>query len=77
MSTTITIRADESLRKALADKAVASGMTLSQLIRQILEQALEERPLSYRAGQLKGRLQLAQRKPESWRQQLRDRNWRS
>ena len=65
------------MREALAEKAAISGKTVSQLVREILEQALEERPLRYQAGHLKGRLVLAQKVSESWRERIRDRNWRS
>jgi plasmid stability protein len=77
MSTTITIRAEESLRQALAKKAAVSGKTVSELVREILEEALAERPLKVRAGHLKGRLELPRKAPEAWRKVLRQRNWRS
>jgi len=77
MSTTITIRAQESLRKALARKAAVSGKTVSELVREILEEALAVRPLKVRAGHLKGRLVLSRKAPEDWRKRLRQRNWRS
>ena len=77
MSTTITIRADESLREALAARAAQSGKTVSQLVREILEKALEDRPLRYQAGHLKGKLRLAENRSDAWRQRLRGRNWRS
>jgi plasmid stability protein len=76
MSTTITIRADEPLRKVLDRKAAASGMTVSALVREILEEALTERPLRVRAGHLKGRLALPRKTSEPWRIRLRRRNWR-
>ena len=77
MSTTITIRAEESLRKALARKAAASGKTISELVREILEEALADRPMRVRAGHLKGRLDLSRKSSEPWRKRLRERNWRS
>ena len=77
MSTTITIRADESLREALDKKAALSGKTVSQVVREILEDALADRPLKARAGHLKGTLTLGGKTAEPWRQQLRQRNWRS
>jgi hypothetical protein len=76
MSTTITIRTDEFLREALDKKAAASGKTVSELVREILEEALVERPLQERAGHLKGRLRLPRKASEPWRRQLRRRNWR-
>ncbi|OGA32004.1 MAG: hypothetical protein A3G80_09560 [Betaproteobacteria bacterium RIFCSPLOWO2_12_FULL_62_13b] len=77
MSTTITIRADEPLREVLNRKAAACGKTVSELVREILEEALTERPLRVRAGHLKGRLRLPRKTSEPWRRHLRQRNWRS
>ena len=77
MSTTITIRADEPLREGLARKAAATGKTVSELIREILEEALTERPLRARSGHLKGGLRLPRKASEPWRVLLRERNWRS
>ena len=77
MSTTITIRADEPLREVLDKKAAASGKTVSELVREILEQALAETPLHFRAGHLKGRLRLPRKSSEPWRGRLRQRNWRT
>lgn len=77
MSTTITIRADESLREALDRKAEMSGKTVSQVVREILQDALADRPLKARVGHLKGSLSLPREAAEPWRRQLRERNWRS
>ena len=41
MGTTITIRADDSLRDALAEKAEAMGKTVSELVREILIEAMK------------------------------------
>ena len=76
MSTTITIRADEALRDVLDRKAAASGKTVSELVREILEEALAERTVRVRAGHVKGKLALPRSKPGSWSSQLRQRNWR-
>jgi len=77
MSTTLTIRTDDSLRRALVERARAQGKTLSQLVREILEAALLERPLASRAGHLRGRLILREQASEPWRESLRRHNWRS
>ncbi|MFU8859113.1 MAG: FitA-like ribbon-helix-helix domain-containing protein [Cyclonatronaceae bacterium] len=77
MSKTITIRTDESLHRALEKRAMARGITLSQEIRKILQDAVEERPLGMKTRHLRGRLALNHRQDESWRKTLRDRNWRS
>jgi plasmid stability protein len=76
MSTTLTIRTDESLRKALAKRASAQGKTVSEVVRDILRSALEERPLEQRTSHLKGRLRLGDEQTEAWRRSLRQRNWR-
>ncbi len=77
MRTTLTIRTDEALRKALEERAHAQGKTVSALAREILQNALDERPLELRTAHLRGRLQLRQPGAESWREALRERNWRS
>ena len=76
MSTTITIRADEPLREVLDKRAAASGKTVSALVREILEEALTERPFQVRAGHLKGTLSLPRKTSELWRKRLGERNWR-
>lgn len=76
MSKTLSIRTDEALREALVKKAAGCGKTLSEVAREILENALRERPVAARAGHLKGRLKLASRPESAWRRELRERNWR-
>jgi plasmid stability protein len=77
MSTTITIRTDEELREALEQRARAEGKTLSGLVREILENALEERPLEARTSHLRGRLELPGPGSDAWSRTIRDRNWRA
>lgn len=77
MSTTLTIRTDEALRTALEKKARAQGKTLSQLARDILRSAVEDRPLELRTGHLRGRLNLGGGGADTWRKDLRRRNWRA
>jgi len=76
MSTTITIRAEESLRDALAERAAVRGKTVSGLVREILEEALADRPIKLRTGHLRGKLNLSREVSEPWRKRLRERNWR-
>ena len=76
MSTTITIRADSSLRSLLEERAVATGKSISEVVREILENALAERPLGERTGHLKAQVHLPNRAAEPWRTRLRARNWR-
>lgn len=76
MSTTLTIRTDSALRKALSQRARAQGKTISEVAREILRNALEEDALGSRTGRLRGRLRLSRNQAEPWRQALRQRNWR-
>jgi hypothetical protein len=75
MSTTLTIRTDETLRAALMHRAEAEGKSISEVVREILEEALAERSIGLRAGHLKGKLRLSGASSESWRQRIRERNW--
>lgn len=75
MRQTLTIRTDEELRQALAERAAAEGTTVSEVVRRILRQALAEVPLAEKVGQLQGRLELPD-DHDPWRRELRDRNWR-
>jgi plasmid stability protein len=77
MSTTLTVRTDEALIEALRQRAESQGKTVSALVRELLEASLAERPLADKAGHLKGRLDLSDSDDDTWRQQLRERNWRS
>lgn len=77
MSTTITIRTDEALRRELEERASTSGKSLSEVIREILEESVASRPLGERAGRLRGTLDLSGGDAEPWRRKLRARNWRS
>ncbi|MBW8878825.1 MAG: ribbon-helix-helix protein, CopG family [Acidobacteria bacterium] len=76
MRATLTIRADEKLRAALRKRAAIQGKTVSELAREILNEALEERPMSSRTGHLRGQLDLPSDTSDPWRKQLRERNWR-
>lgn len=76
MSTTITIRTDEALRRALGRRARAQGKTISEVAREILRNALEQSSLGPLTGHLRGRLSLPRNQTEPWRQTLRQRNWR-
>lgn len=76
MNTTLTIRTDKKMRQALEKRAKDHDITVSECVRQILQEAISERPLSQRIGHLKGGLELSDEPTDSWRQQLRQRNWR-
>jgi hypothetical protein len=76
MSTTVTVRIDDDLRRALEARARAQGKTLSAMVRETLEDAVVERPFGSRVGHLRGRLRLPCPIAGAWREKLRERNWR-
>jgi predicted CopG family antitoxin len=76
MSNTITIRADATLREALAKRARLERKTVSDVVREILANELTERPLAERIGRLRGGLRLDEPTSE-WQRRIRERNWRS
>ena len=65
------------ITKEMARRAEAQGKSVSQVVREILEEAVAERSLQEKIGHLKGRLRPAGRGEEPWRRRLRERNWRS
>ena len=75
MSTTLTVRTDDRLRKALESRAETLGQTVSEFVREVLEEAVTERPLALKTGHLRGRLQLDE-PVDSWSRELAERNWR-
>lgn len=77
MSTTVTVRIDEELRRALEARARAQGKTVSAIVRETLETVVAGTSLGSRAGHLRGRLRLAPPAAGSWQERLRQRNWRS
>ena len=75
MDKTITLRLPRAQDEALMRRAKASGKTRSALVRDLIDQALADRPIERRAGHLKGRVELP-RARSGWRRELKDRNWR-
>ncbi len=75
--TTLTIRTGDELREALEQRADLLGVTLSEVVRQILSDAVLERPMAERIAHLKGTLSLPEAPSDEWRRTLRERNWRS
>jgi len=75
MSKTIAVRVDDALEAAIEDRARASGMTISQVVRETLREALAERTLAERIGHLRGSLEV-RADDDPWRRALRERNWR-
>lgn len=76
MSTTLSIRTDESLKAALGRRAREVGKRPSELAREILAAALAERPLGERVGAVRGRLGRARGPVDSWHDTIRRSNWR-
>jgi hypothetical protein len=75
MRKTLTVRLDEKQERALVRRAKAQGKTKSELVREMIDAGLEDRPLRNRIAHLKGRLDLAA--PDSdWKRRIRERNWR-
>lgn len=77
MATTLTIRADDELRGELQRRASVEGKTVSEVVREILHQALAEEPLGTKVGHLRGRLAAPLHDTDPWRKKLQDHNWRS
>jgi hypothetical protein len=79
MNTTLTIRLPASQRRALSSKAAAAGKTESEIVRNLIERELVEQTVGERVGELFGCLSLPHgaRTTDSWRKNIRARNWRS
>jgi metal-responsive CopG/Arc/MetJ family transcriptional regulator len=75
MDKTLTIRLDRAQDEALTARARALGKTRSELVRELIEQGLEERPLGRRIGHLKGRLDVPSPRT-GWQKRIKERNWR-
>jgi len=76
MSKTLTVRIGFRQQRALARRAAARGTTVSTVVREILESALDESPLGGKTGAFRGRLSLPEPQ-DAWRKQIKARNWRS
>ena len=75
MDKTLTIRLGHAQDEALTARAREMRKTRSELVRELIERGLEERPLGRRIGHLKGRLDLPLPKA-GWQRRIKDRNWR-
>ena len=75
MDKTVTVRLDRAQDEALTARARAQGKTRSQLIRELIDRGLEERPLGRRIGHLKGALDVSAPRT-GWQRRIRERNWR-
>lgn len=77
MSTTLTVRLDPDLKRALDEHAKLRRKSVSALVREILDAAVAERPLGERIGHLAGKLGPRKGEPDAWERHLREMNWRS
>ena len=75
MDTTITVRLDRSQDERLTARCKATGKTRSALVRELIDQGLDERPLGRRIGHLKGSLDVPSPKT-GWPKGIKERNWR-
>ncbi len=75
MDKTLTIRLDRSQDERLVARSKLTGKTRSQLVRELIDQGLEERPLARRIAHLRGRLDVPVPKA-GWPKQIKNRNWR-
>jgi len=75
MGKTLTVRLRRTQDEALTARARAMGKTRSELVRDLIDQGLEERPLGRRIGHLKGRLEVPAPKA-GWQRRIKERNWR-
>lgn len=75
MSTTLTVRLASRQQKALARRARARRTSVSAVVREILDSALDERPMAERTDTLRGQLALLAPK-DPLRRQIRAHNWR-
>ncbi len=71
----LNVRMDRELRQSLDRRAAEFGVSVSELVRDILEQELASRPLVDRIGALRGSLD-APPPVTGWRRRIRDQNWR-
>jgi macrodomain Ter protein organizer (MatP/YcbG family) len=76
MGKTLTIRLDSKQERRLAKAAKLTGKTVSQIVREVLDESLAEHSVAAKAGHLKGQLSLPSRPRAAWARQLKERNWR-
>jgi hypothetical protein len=72
---TLTIRLSRAQDDALTARARAQGKTRSAVVRELIDEGLEEHPLGRRIGHLKGRLDVSPPKA-GWQRRIKERNWR-
>ena len=72
----MTVRLDDRQQNALAAAAEREHKIVSTIVREALDRVLTERPISARAGHVKGRLRLSRAGRSPFRETLRRHNWR-
>ena len=79
MNTTLTIRLPLAQRRALQRRAAAAKQSESALVRELIEREMQRGFDFERVRHLAGSVASNPKKPakDSWRKQIRDRNWRS
>jgi macrodomain Ter protein organizer (MatP/YcbG family) len=77
MDKTLTIRLESDQWLGLVRAARRRGKTVSGLVREILGQALQQKPLSAKVGHLRGKLELPDVVYEEWRREIKGHSWRS
>ncbi len=75
MDKTLTIRLNHAQHYALTARAKVLGKTRSDVVRELIDNGLEERPLGRRIGHLKGCLDVPPPK-SGWPRRIKERNWR-
>ena len=75
LSKKITIRIDDELRTAIEELALASGLSVHEVIRRALREALAKPAMRGRIGHLRGSVRLSESRA-SWRTHRRERDWR-
>ena len=72
---TLTVRLDRTQDEALTRRAKELGKTRSELVRELIERGLDEKPLGLRIGHLKGILDLPEPR-DALRRRIKSHNWR-
>jgi hypothetical protein len=76
MDTTFTFRISAKQRAKLRRRAKLFGQSEAELLREILDRELDDRPMGERIGHLAGTVSLKGVRLDPWRAQIRKRNWR-
>lgn len=78
METTLTIRADPELKQKLEEMAALQGKSVSQFVREVLEEAVAEVPMKERIGHLMGILDSSEldEAGDEWWEHIKRMNWR-